>query len=181
LKHQGQRLGGSWGHIIYRDSEPNEEGHVPNAQSGDFVDFVSKFGLTVKAFNVVGTLFSAYGELLPVKMQDSDEVMYIFNCLNIVGALDLANAEVRRTKEPDGLIIEYRKYAFFTEKIGGNQVFQLPGDVTILCTEPFKQKIEKSALTGLDFYLEWSDEPAGIAYLQEQKLQRMGGPSVAVN
>jgi hypothetical protein len=156
----------------------------PKVVKGSFIGIagLGGFALAEKAVQLAGDLFLAYGELLPINIEKSAEVVHFFHNTNIVNAFDEKNGVVKRYTPPlESRIMSYVEYAFFPEKVGDNQLFQITDYSVNFCTEPFKQKIEALGLTGLYFWLRWSDEPAGIAYLKEQRLLRMGGPSAAVN
>jgi hypothetical protein len=177
---QGLLFGGDWEPARYCFVAPEDEGYNPKATYSDFIGVGRSIGLTATTFQKVGGLFAPYGELLPLDINGDLNKVFWFHCTNIVDALDEAKSKIQRFD--DGRIMAIDEYAFFADRIDSNEVFYVRGTRQgPFFTEPFKQKIEAQKLTGLEFILLWSDEPAGIAYLNERRLRNMSGPSAAVN
>jgi hypothetical protein len=177
---QGQPFHESWIPARYSYCSPGDEDYNPNAIYGDFIGVGHEVGLTAAILQKVGSLFAPYGELLPLNINGDLNKVFWFHCINVLDALDESKSRLQRF--PNGRIAMVDEYAFFAERIGDNEIFYAQGTRQgPFFTEPFKQKIEAQKLTGLEFILLWSDEPAGIAYLNERRLRNMSGPSAAVN
>jgi hypothetical protein len=177
---QGKPFLDSWLPARYSYTPPDDGDYKPNAIYGDFISIDRKIGLTAATVQKVGNLFTRYGELLPLDVNNDLNKVFWFHCTKIVDALDEAKSKINRFA--DGRIMSIDEYAFSSSQIGENEIFHLKGTRQgPFCTESFKQKIEAQKLTGLDFILLWSDEPAGIANINERRLRNMNGPSAAVN
>jgi hypothetical protein len=173
-------FGLEWKIPRFAEADANDEGYNPDSLHCDFVSPDGEIGLRKKAMKCVGEVLQLYGELLPIKVEGETDSAFWFHCTNIINALDEAKSKIQRFD--DGRIMAIDDYTFFADRIGSNEVFYVRGTRQgPFFTEPFKQKIEAQKLTGLEFILLWSDEPAGIAYLNERRLRNMSGPSAAVN
>jgi hypothetical protein len=178
---QGQPFRETWEPSRFMYVAPGDEDYNPKAIYGDFVWMGGgDIGLTAATAQNVGHLFKPYGELLRLNVNGDLNKIFWFHCTNIIDALDESKSTTQRFA--DGRIAFVDDYAFFADRISGNELFKLKDERgNIFCTESFKQKIESLNLTGLDFTLLWSDEPAGIAHINERRLRNMNGPSDAVN
>jgi hypothetical protein len=178
---QGQPFHESWEPSRFIYIAPGDEDYNPKATYGDFVWMGGgDIGLTAATAKKVGHLFTPYGELLLLNINGDLNKVFWFHCTNIVDALDENKSKIHRFA--DGRIMAIDEYVFLPGRIGDNEIFYVQGTRQgPFCTERFKQKIEAQKLTGLDFILLWSDEPAGIAYINERRLRNMNGPSSAAN
>jgi hypothetical protein len=176
----GQPFGDSWIPAQCGYCLPDNEDYKPSAINGDFISIGHRIGLLTATVQKVGHLFTPYGELLPLDIDGDVNQIFWFHCTNVLDAIDEKKSKIRRFD--DGRIMAIDDYAFHSDRIGSNEIFHIPGGgYRPFFTESIKQKIESLGLTGLDFRLLWSDEPAGIARLKERRLRNMSGPSSAVN
>jgi hypothetical protein len=170
-----ERYGETWSTPSFREADPKDEDYNPKAIVGDFVSIGgSDFALTARVPHALADMLCQYGELLPIKVGGSITVHW-FHCWNVIDAIDVARAKVRRNSDaPDSRIMEIYDYVFDPKKIDSAELFHIPhGSSYVFCTEPFKQRIETLGLTGLDFILRWSDEASGIASLNDRRLRDM--------
>jgi hypothetical protein len=178
---QGQPFHDGWEPSRFIYTAFGDEDYNPKATHGDFVWMGGgDIGFASATAQKVGHLFAPYGELLPLNIDGDLNKIFWFHCTNVLDSLDESKSKVHRFD--NGRIMAIDEYAFLANRIGENELFQIaPFRSSIFCTENFKQKIEAQKLTGLDFILLWSDEPAGIAHINERRLRNMNGPSAAVN
>jgi hypothetical protein len=171
-KHpHGAPYGSAWQQFVQKYVSPDEEGYDANAKNGDFIDVHLRPALTEKALKLVGDQLKNWGELLPITVVDDNSTVYMFNCTTMVDCLDESRSSYVRCE-----------YEFFPDRLTNAEVFCVRSPrAGLFCTESFKQKIEALGLTGLCFSLRWSDEPAAIAQVKENKLLRMSGPSGALH
>lgn len=181
LQPQGQPFHESWVPVRYSYCSPDDEDYNQNAIHSDFIWMGGgDIGFASATAQKVGHLFAPYGELLPLKIGGDLTKIFWFHCTNMINALDENKSTIRRFK--DGGIMAIDEYVFFADRVGANEIFYIQNTrLGPFCTETFKQKIEAQKLTGLDFILLWSDEPTGIAHINERRLRNMNGPSAAVN
>lgn len=185
LRPQAKCYGAEWKTPVYEERDPSDEGYNFKHMRGDFVGLGgTELGLRGKALQGIRDTLNKYGELLPIKVEGDPELVYWFNPTKVIDVVDWANSKPRWL-DPDkkqGIILGYDEYAFFSGKIGGCMLFQLPKIKTeIFCIEPFKRHIEELGLTGLDFHLKWSDEPEGIERLRQIRLREKGASLHTVN
>jgi hypothetical protein len=157
---QGQPFHESWTLPRYDYCPTDDEDYRPNAIEGDFISVDREIGLTAEAVKKIGPIFENYGELLPLDVNGDLNKVFWFHCTRVLDALDESKSKVKRF--PNGRIMAVDKYAFLSDRIGATELFHLKEERGhAFCTEAFKQKIESENLTGLEFRLLWSDEPAG--------------------
>ncbi len=168
----GKPFGSSWQVVSFSRDKPGQEGYLPNAVDSDFISLNHKLGMSPTTAERTSEWFLPYGELLPVKITDDGSTAYWFHCTTLIDALDKMNSV--GSLDDDGKMRNPELAIFFPEKLRDAVIFQLPeSPAHIYCTDPFKNQIEASGLTGLSFVLEWSDEPKGIEYI-EARTQKMG-------
>jgi hypothetical protein len=179
---QGEPYGSTWKPARHSYCAVGSEDYNPKATFGDFVGVGgnANIGLTAHAAERAARLLLPYGELLPLNIDGDLNKIFWFHCTNVLDALDEGKSKVKCF--PNGRIMVVDEYAFLADRVGVNELFHLKDERgRVFCTESLKQKIEAQNLTGLDFTLLWSDEPAGIKLLNERRLRSMNGPSAAVN
>lgn len=115
-------------------------------------------------------LFTDSCQILPVRLERSEESFHLINLLDCCNALDY-DKTVWRLYD-DGVKGSIKEPHFLKNRIGSSStLFKIPefkGGVIFTFTDPsiakeetFKGLYEMSGLTGLDFYLTWSDENDG--------------------
>jgi hypothetical protein len=175
-----KKFGSDWRIPNFAEADSDDEGYNPDSNRCDFVSVNGEIGLRKNAMSGVGDVLQRYGELLPIKVKGEADSAFWFHCTNVLEALDEVSSKIRRFD--DGRIMMVDEYAFHADRIANNEIFYVQGTrLGPFCTESLKQKIEAQNLTGLEFTLLWSDEPAGIAYINEHRLRNMNGPSVSLN
>jgi hypothetical protein len=175
-----KKFGSDWRIPNFAEADSDDEGYNPDSNRCDFVSVNGEIGLRKNAISGVGDVLQRYGELLPIKVMGEADSAFWFHCTNVLEALDEITSKIRRFD--DGRIMMVDEYAFHADRIANNEIFYVQGTRQgPFVTESFKQKIEAEKLTGLEFVLLWSDEPAFIKLLNERRLRYMDGPSAAVN
>lgn len=164
----GQAFGSAWRPAKFKYRGPSAEDYQGEVLNGDFVSVGFYTGLSPRAVAVLGPVFQRYGELLPLDVEGEPKEVMWFHCTNVVDALDEANSNVSRSPTT-GKLYNINLHVFLKDRIPDDLLmFQLPyGKSAIYCTDTFKDIIERSGLTGLEFWLRWSDEPEGIERMRK--------------
>jgi hypothetical protein len=131
---------------------------------GDFLHIIT--GTLVAAPKTmlnVSAFFEAAGEVLPLPFEEiTYSLLHITQC---VDCLDEERSTWRST--PEGIRFGLEEYVFHPESLGASSLFKIPQqprgslltfERTRQPCEEFKAYVEAEGLTGLEFYLLWSDE-----------------------
>lgn len=103
--------------------------------------------LSSKAFSVLETLLSPFGEFLPVLC--NNENFYIFNCLTLAEADPTQSEHIFQ----DGHIVGELKIGFDKKEVYGKLIFKTKFNACrdIYCGAEVKRIIESNKLTGVKF------------------------------
>lgn len=130
---------------------------TPDMPASDFfgAPILGRFAISEKVYSdrTMRNLLEAAGELLPMKIKDTGEFIYIFNLLSkslLRNAVDLERCDPSQWD---------CNYAFFMERLPGGRVFSISGSIHAyavydenLCPEKdFIQWYRKQDYTGLEF------------------------------
>ncbi len=95
------------------------------------------------------------GEWLKVTI--SDEVLWMFNCLEIVDAIDESKSEIRRLD--NNRANEIRIHAFIEDKVPEDRVFMVSTKPNhMFCTDTFVNFVKESGWEGFFFKPVWDSE-----------------------
>lgn len=99
-----------------------------------------------RAVDVLGTLLTENGELLPLNCHGKN--YFAYNVTNLVDALDFRQSEIVRFST--GRIMDIKKYVFRSESLSEVTVFKLPQTprMDVFVTDPFVERVRSSALSG---------------------------------
>ena len=155
-------FGSRWIPVEVSAIPPDDEAYSGPLPGGDFVGFAAgRIALSAKPMATCADLFERYGELLPLRPTDRDQELFWFHCTTLIDALDESRTLSKRFA--DGRMYMFERLWFCADRLHDAMLFQVPqAGAYLLCTDNFKQQIESLGLTGLIFWLKWSDEPAGL-------------------
>jgi hypothetical protein len=102
-----------------------------------------------------------FGEFLPVRY--ANQTRWLFNCMNLIEALDLEISVVRRDTIEPYPIRHLRGPLYFKPELLVNEWIFLPAErpAEIFVTDKFVKVVEDHKLTGFDFHEIWdsNDKP----------------------
>jgi len=155
----------------------------PKDPKADIMGFGLNFVFNQRACNIVGPILKTDGEMLPVKIKNQPGQYYLYNCTDVIDALDpkrsmwvdYKETQHGRIKFPARRRIEVP--AFQPKRLKKTYLFKYPeGMSSIYLVEragnhgdsEFKALFEHHGLTGLYFDLLWSekDGPARQRYMK---------------
>lgn len=108
------------------------------------------------AKQILGPHFDGLGQWL--KLECDEAPYWLFNCTNLVDALDEEHSVLARFRS--GAVMGIDKFMFHPERLRDEMIFkvpQRPGPHNLV-TEALVKLVEQHKLTGFDFKLLWSDE-----------------------
>jgi hypothetical protein len=130
---------------------------------GNFADLESLKNPTIDdaARTALEKHIGAYGEFLPI--QYGDETRWLFNCMNLLTALNMQTSLVTRFPIPPYRIAELKGPLYFDAVLLESEWIFFPAEcpAEIFVTDKFVKVVEGHKLTGFDFHEIWdsNDKP----------------------
>jgi hypothetical protein len=112
------------------------------------------------ARQALGDGIASRGEFLPLKF--GSQTRWLFNCTNLVAALNMDHSVVRREAAPPYDIRELRGPLFFKPEVLKDEWVFLPAErpYEIFVTDKFVNVVEEHKLSGFNFHELWDgDDP----------------------
>lgn len=154
----------------YKPRTVGDQGYPKRLPDGDFVGIdLTVIGLRKAAKAAIGDAFERYGELLPVQVGDDKQAVWVFHCLTVIDAMDVANSNTYGIDEYGGPNI-INRYSFYPERVKDAMLFRLPRRGSpVFCTDAFRQLVADRGMKGrgLWFATQWSDEPEIVAAIRK--------------
>lgn len=152
---RGLPLAHDWKPIKVRRGHPTS--NKKQAKDADFPWYGGGAHMVLRrrAVEALRPLLDKYGELLPLNDEDGVE-LYLFNCLNVIDALDTAKSEI--TYFDDGIKVMWiDRYALRPDVVGDHAMFRLThgGLSNIYVSQVFVDAVRKAKLVGLKFREIW--------------------------
>ncbi|MFC4321423.1 imm11 family protein [Litchfieldia salsa] len=121
--------------------------------------------ISEKAAEVLANLIEGQVEVLPLII-DHNRKYYVINVVNV---LDCINPELSVSRTFHGRTMEYTKYEFIPEVIGGQDIFKIVFHDTkkilksaVFVSDIFRQRVIDSGLEGFDFIEVWDSTNMGL-------------------
>lgn len=111
--------------------------------------------LSEKAVEVMKDVLLDFGQIFPVLTPVGS--YYIYNCTNIIDALDKDKSIIKYIGDSKKYSIGYEKFEFKKEIVIGQDAFRLKdeSELYLFISENIKELVESAGLTGFEFELAW--------------------------
>jgi len=117
------------------------------------------------AVEELSPVLQSCGELLPIRLSNDRDAFYLFNVTYTLNAVDLTRSKFWRF--PDGNIGHCEQLVFDPSLVPNDALFfktnRLPEVYDIFATQTAVDAVKGARLTGYEFRLAWSNEPANRA------------------
>ncbi len=127
----------------------------------DFPTFtIATAVLSERAVERLRPILLPCGEILPLRLSNDRDLLYLFNVTRVIDAIDMKRSEFMRF--PDGRIMHSTRLVFDPAKIPRDAFFfksiQMGAVTEIFAIEAAVAAVKKARLTGYEFRVAWTDE-----------------------
>jgi hypothetical protein len=117
---------------------------------------------------------ATYGEFLPLRYDG--KARWLFNCTNLLTALDLETSTIDRFETPPYRIMHLRGPLYFKPEMLANEWVFMPAErpYQLFVTDKFVKVVEDNNLTGFDFHEIWdsANKPPAVRPASPEILMR---------